>query len=217
MINFNDLKKHKKNELNILHSDKFKLSKYYDIFEIENILIGENIEYIIKNYNKKIDESEIKIYFNIQNKNYITNNIYYSDNLIFIYMSNFFKKNILEKIENKYNLDSNTLHIIQILYVKKNIKNNKDENNYNDKIINYDNYNCDFMILINLNENNNEIINFLEISNFNSKIKKNNGIVFCKKHKIDFNENIENILLITVNYLDGYNLFEYNRHPNEFV
>ena len=205
----------KKRVLNMINSKKFLISDYFEILRYSNTITDNNLNYIKKKASSEIIKNENEIYVNISNIFFKIININY-DIKIYKYLKNYLTTNLLNNIETTYKLPTNSLNILDIIFIDSSEEINNEEK-VNKNIMNLNKYLCEFVIIINLDENYNEnIISLNLIPDFESKLLKGEAIILCKKHNFSLITNCKNLLIIPVQFFDGYNLFEYNRHPNEF-
>ena len=92
--------------------------------------------------------------------------------------------------------------------------------------INKINENIDSESIININSNSYEFIMLINIShndiiiNINSKteiLEQENSIFLSNKIKYDFIDQNGDIILLHISYYNGYNRYDYNKHPNQNI
>jgi len=214
-----DLKLFKENKkiFNIIYSRNFLISEYFDIYDYSKILLGNTSDLIIKKITKKMDTAENNYYLKSKN-NYFQFVELPPINEISI-IKNYLINNYINKIENQYKLPKYCLNINKMYYID--LNNNileEEQINYNDNIISLKQISGEFILVINLGDEISGFIDFEIIPDLNKKLETGDGMILCKKHVFNLNEvKSGKILLCFINIYDGYNLFEYNRHPNEFV
>ncbi len=215
MFDLSKINDEKKRVLNVINSKKFLISDYFEILRYSNTISEKNLNYIKKNASSEIVKKENEIFASISNIFFKIIHINY-DIKIYKYLKNYLTVNLLNKIESVYKLPDSSLNILDIIFLDSSEEINNDER-IDKNIINLNKYQCEFVIIINLDEQINEnIISLNLIPDFESKLLKGEAIILCKKHIFSLTTNCKNLLIIPVQFFDGYNLFEYNRHPNEF-
>jgi hypothetical protein len=115
-------------------------------------------------------------------------------------------------IEQVYSFDIYTLYLKNIYYSLLTPVSSKEFANIkNEQIINFKTNTYEFIVLINLGNDFNIIIDTISYT-----VETNKSIVFSNKHLFDIeNFNGQNILILNISILNGYNRYEYNKHPNQ--
>lgn len=222
MSNLKKIINNMKRNQNILYGDDFTTSNFSNFYSCENVMTHDLFNLVTELYsNEYIHHNKILFNF-IFLKNLLLNEKY---SFTIKYLENFIIVNYFGLIENYYNIDKYSLNIKNIFYfqfiqeynIENNIENNminnienNSNNNYN-KSKNKGRINIDFLMIINLDD---DIIN-LTIDMTEYLIKKNSFLFLPYKsnYKLKFNNN-NKFLIVTVNYFNGYDKYDYNKHPN---
>ena len=149
--NLKNIIEKKKEILNIINTNEFYISEYFNILDLKNIFENEiNIIDILNDFLKDhTDKINKNSYININNKYYNINSLKKINIDIYIYLNNFLYRNIIGKIEKFYNILNYSITINDIilmdLHNKKinEIYNINNTNNTNDDINNTNNTNDD--------------------------------------------------------------------------
>lgn len=193
------------NRFNIMYGEQFNNSVYNNVFKY-NLIIDSNIFNFINElpYNRQT----VNLWIKLNDKKFIIKSLNYAEETK--YFKNFLICNHINEIENFFNLEKYSLSINNIYYT---------DFTLTDKEFDYKNF-------VNLNKKSNQFVLIISISNSNSQLKiiinnnsyeLNNSIVFSNRYNFSFDEltyDKNNILIITLSYLNGYNKFNYNQHPN---
>ena len=130
----------------------------------------------------------------------------------YIYIYNYLFRILTPLIEQVYLLDNYTLYLKKIYYSLLSPISNKDFANIkNEQIVNFNNNTYEFLVIINLG-------NYFDIVIDNNvyKLETNKVIVFANKNNFDIkNFRDQHILILNYSILNGYNRYEYNKHPNQ--
>ena len=131
-----------------------------------------------------------------------------------LYIYNYLLKEITPEIEKVYQIDKYLLYLKNTYYSALiPMKNNEMKNIKKEQIINFNNNNYEFIVLVNLGTNFE-----LMIDNISYVIETNKSIVFSNKNSFDFkNIDKQEILILNYSILDGYKRFDYNKHPNQNI
>jgi hypothetical protein len=202
LINSNlkeQLKTEKSKVLNVIYSDKLLNSKYSNFYVVKNILPSNICNYYIEEINKNTLKLNTKTNMHELSINKIP--------ILIPYVKNIINRNILNKIEEKYELLPYQLEIVEIYIMKINNDTSQYKNN-NDFTINIVLNNTEGILL-----SDNNIINLNNI-NIGDVIIYNSNIV--KQYK-----NIKNDLFVlcsSIKYMGGYDFkYNHNKHPNENI
>ncbi len=131
-----------------------------------------------------------------------------------LYIYNYLLKEITPEIEKVYQIDKYLLYLKNTYYSALiPMTNNEMKNIKKEQIINFNNNNYEFIVLVNLGTNFE-----LMIDNISYVIETNKSIVFSNKNSFDFkNIDKQEILILNYSILDGYKRFDYNKHPNQNI
>lgn len=131
-----------------------------------------------------------------------------------LYIYNYLLNEITPEIEKVYQIDKYLLYLKNTYYSALiPMTNNEMKNIKKEQIINFNNNNYEFIVLVNLGTNF-ELI----IDNISYVIETNKSIVFSNKNSFDFkNIDKQEILILNYSILDGYKRFDYNKHPNQNI
>ena len=130
----------KKEILNIINTNEFYISEYFNILDLKNIFENEiNIIDILNNFLKDhTDKINKNSYININNKYYNINSLKKINIDIYIYLNNFLYRNIIGKIEKFYNIQDYSLSIGDIILLNLHDKKINEIYNFNSIEINND-------------------------------------------------------------------------------
>jgi hypothetical protein len=192
----------------IIYSQEFYNSIYKIIYNID-INIDNFVLILIKDLKNKNDQN-IE-YFNDNLNIYKLVKITLNEPK-YIYLYNYLFKVLIPMIEQVYSFDIYTLYLKNIYYSLLTPVSSKEFANIkNEQIINFKTNTYEFIVLINLGNDFNIIIDTISYT-----IETNKSIVFSNKHLFDIeNFNGQNILILNISILNGYNRYEYNKHPNQ--
>jgi hypothetical protein len=199
----NNLKEHLKTEkskvLNIIYSNKLLTSKYSNFHIIKNILPPNICNYYVEEINKNTLKLNPKTNINELQINKIP--------LLIPYIKNIINRNILNKIEEKYELLPYQLEIVEIYIIK-----------INSDTLQYKN-NSDFTINIILNNTEGMLLSDNNIINLNN-VNVGDTIIYNSNIEKQY-KNVKDdlfILCCSVKFMGGYEFkYNHNEHPNENI
>ena len=199
----------KKEELNIIYSDKIFNSKYYlNLVNIKNIITKNFSEYFLKKTFQNESADIQKRYLLINDFLIYSININQS-NKVYNLFFNYLTRDILNLLEEKYTLNQYSLSIHSIFLLKLNENHDK---NYSDKIIDNNKNSYEFLLLINLSNDN----ILIDINNNNMILENYGAIFFSSKLQYNIIDKKDCIIVVNLSYYGGYNKkSSYNKHPNQ--
>lgn len=211
-INFKSIDSVKENEFKIIYSHKFENSKYNtNYIKIKNIIDINFFNLFIIEI-KKNELSDEKKYISLNNNLYLIEKVNCMSNYIFTVFNSYINRKVIELIENNFPFEKYSLVVknIQLLDLNEPFR-----SDYSKNITNFKSNNYEFLLFINISTNTN-----IDIKLYNTDIilEPCTGIFFS--NKIEFNItnkfNKSNYLIIlSISYYNGYNRYEYNKHPNQ--
>ena len=210
--NFKLIDNIKEKEYKIIYSDKFENSKYKSNFlKIKNIIDINFFNLFIKEI-KKNELSDEKKYLSLNNNLYLIERVNNMSSYIFTVFNSYINRKVIENIENNFPFEKYSLVIknLQLLDLNESFK-----SDYSKNIVNFKSNNYEFLLFINISTDNN--VQF-KISNEDIILEPCTALFFSNKiefHIISKSNKSDYLIILSISYFNGYNRFEYNKHPNQ--
>ncbi len=210
--NFKLIDSIKEDEFKIIYSDKFENSKYnLNYLKIKNIIDINFFNLFIKEM-KKNESSDEKKYISLNNNLYQIEKVNNMSNYIFTMFSSYINRKVIEHIENNFPFEKYSLVIknIQLLDLNESFKSDHSKNTINFKSNNYE-----FLLFINISTENNVQV---KLPNCNITLEPCTALFFSNKIEFDLitkSNNSDYLIILSISYFNGYNRYEYNKHPNQ--
>ena len=203
-ININEIE-NKEEIFKILYSEKLNESKFYKNLNITNILNEEFTSKLIKENTKNDLEEQQKNYLNLDNNYYFIRslNINLTYTIVFI---TFLNRKLVSKIEDFYEIENYSLKISNLFLLNLDEYIDEKKNLFNNLV-----HSKEFLFIININNEDKEVF----INNENIILNPFSGIFFSSKKEFNIINKKDNFLIINFSIYEGYDRFDYNKHPNQ--
>ena len=210
--NFKLIDSIKESEFKIIYSDKIEGSKYKSNFlKIKNIIDINFFNLFIKEI-KKNELSDEKKYLSLNNNLYLIERVNNMSNYIFTVFNSYINRKVIENIENNFPFEKYSLVIknSQLLDLNESFK-----SDYSKNIVNFKSNNYEFLLFINISTDNNVQFKLL---NEDIILEPCTALFFSNKIEFDIiskSNKSDYLIILSISYFNGYNRFEYNKHPNQ--